>query len=130
MDREEVARAGRRRQALEALEFERARGEALRERLEVVVTELDGAAIDEAVFAAMSPAEVEVVRPELQPAELEPDLPDEDEEALEDAPPLESAHDLQEAEIARLRGEVAASAERQRAFERYLQLLGGDAGAR
>jgi hypothetical protein len=46
VDRESIARAERRRQALEALEFERARAAALRERLESVVAELDGPAID------------------------------------------------------------------------------------
>ena len=47
MDRQAIARAQRRRQATDALEFERARADALRERLETIVAELDGAAIDE-----------------------------------------------------------------------------------
>src|SRR5262249_8163333 len=39
VERAELVRAGRRRQAQEALDFERATAEALRERLEVIVTE-------------------------------------------------------------------------------------------
>jgi hypothetical protein len=121
MDREGLAREGRRRQALEALEFERARGAALRERLEIFVTEIDGPAVDAAIFAAMTAEEAQVVRAELQPIDPEPIPPDEPEEP--DAEPAEPDEVLQEAEIERLRGEISASLQRQRAFERYLELL-------
>ena len=130
MDREELGRAGRRRQALAALEFERSRAEALQERLEAIATELDGPTIDAAVFAAMRPEEVEIVRPELQPAEPEPfeELEESEDpdggEATEGESPLESARALQEEELARLLRELAASAERQRAFASYVELLG------
>src|SRR5262249_59283736 len=72
VDRESIARAERRRQALEALEFERARAAALRERLEAVVGGLDGPAIGAAIFAELSPDDVEIVRPALQSDEPEP----------------------------------------------------------
>jgi hypothetical protein len=137
VERVEFARAGRRRQAQDALEFERSRAEALRDRLEAIVTELDGPGVDETVFAALSPAEIELVRPELQPAGPDPAPLGEDEaddeggdgDAGEESR-SESARDLQEAEIERLQGELALSARRQRAFERYLRVLAGESRAR
>lgn len=120
MDREAIARAERRRQALEALEFERARAAALRERLEAIVAEVDGPALDESIFAKLAPEDVDVVRPALQsddPELLEPlDL------ELED-PRAEHTAWLEE-EIVRLQEEIASSDERQQAFERYLEALG------
>lgn len=120
MDRDAIARAQRRRQVLEALEFERDRAEALREQLEVLVTEAEAPRIDEAVFAGMAAEDVEVVRSVLQPGEQvgpeEEWLPIEEEE---EADPGE-----REAEIARLEEEVASSRRRQEAFERYLEALG------
>ena len=121
VDRESIARAERRRQALEALEFERARAAALRERLEAIVVELDGPAIDEAIFARLAPEDVEVVRPALQSDEaelLEPlDIEVED-------PRAEHTAWLEE-EVVRLQEEIASSSGRQRAFEHYLEELGG-----
>jgi hypothetical protein len=122
VDREAVTREVRRRQALEALEFERSRAEALRERLEALVAELDGPGLDERIFTSMEPGEIEVVRPAVQAvgAELfEPGEPAEDDgaEAVEYAA-------YQESEIERLAGEIDSSTRRQRAFERYLELLG------
>ena len=119
VDREAIARAERRRQALEALEFERARASALRERLESVVVELEGPALDEAAFAQMTPADVEVVRPALQSVDAEP--PDPEPEAENDR---EAAIAWLEEEIARLDEELASSSRRQQAFERYLDALG------
>jgi hypothetical protein len=121
VDREAIARAERRRQALEALEFERARAAALRERLETVVVELEGPALDEAAFAQMAPADVEVVRPALQAIDAEPDDP-ESEPEFEEVREAEIA--MLEEEIARLDGEIASSSRRQQAFERYLDALG------
>jgi len=122
VDRESIARAERRRQALEALEFERARAAALRERLEAIVVELDGPAIDAAIFAELSPNDVEIVRPTLQsdepeldaPLELDPDGGD---------PRAEHAAWLEE-EVTRLEQEIVASGRRQQAFESYLEALG------
>ena len=118
VDRESIARAERRRQALEALEFERARAGALRDRLESIVTELDGPAIDAACFERMEPADVEIVRPALQSDEPEPVTePEEEEEDAEDpAAWLEQ-------EVVRLQEEIESSNRRQLAFERYLDAL-------
>jgi hypothetical protein len=123
MDRESIARAERRRQALEALEFERARAAALRERLEAIVVELDGPAIDAAIFAELGPEDVEIVRPALQG-----DVEAEAVEALDfdvelEDPKAEQVAWLEE-EIVRLEQEIAASGRRQQAFERYLDALG------
>jgi len=122
VDRESIAEAGRRRQALEALEFERARGAALRERLEAIVVELHGGAVDEAVFARMAPEDVELVRPALQADEPAPPETAEDEVELED-PAAEQSTWLEE-EIVRLQEELAASSRLEHAFERYLDALG------
>jgi hypothetical protein len=123
VDRQAIVRAQRRRQANDALEFERARAEALREQLETIVAELDGPAMDEAIFAAMSPEQAAVVRTELYGEEPEPlgdewALPAEDEEE----PVLDPAD--REAEIVRLQGEIEGSIRRQQAFEAYLAALG------
>ena len=115
MDRESIARSERRRQALEALEFERSREAALRERVEAIVVELDGAAVDAAAFEQMAPGEVEVVRSALQAGE--PAAEQAEDEAEEKAAWLEE-------ELARLGDEIAASGRRQQAFERYLDALG------
>jgi hypothetical protein len=130
VDRERVTRDVRRRQVLEELESERSRAEALREQLEALVAERDGPALDERLFAAMDPREVDVVRPAVQavdPELFEPEEPDEAEEADgagEDAFSPEEEHAAyQEAEIGRLAGEIESSAARQRAFQRYLDLL-------
>ena len=120
VDRDAIVRAGRRAQALEALEFERARGAALRERLEAIVVELEGPAVDATVFARMAPEDVDVVRPALQAEEPDPLEPLEDE--LEDEVSEQRA--WLEEEIVRLQAEIAASGRREQAFERYLDALG------
>jgi hypothetical protein len=120
VDRESIARDGRRRQALEALEFERARAAALRERLEAIIVELHGGGVDEAVFARMSPEDVELVRPALQAEEPEPAASFE--EAIEDTAAEQTA--WLEEEIVRLQDELASSSRREQAFERYLDELG------
>jgi hypothetical protein len=127
VDRRAIAREQRRRQAAEALEFERERGRALQEQLESVVADLDGAELDQAVFASMAPEDVAVVREAIYGPE--PDEPPEPDEWAGDWHPQdeeEPADDPaeQEAEIDRLREEIASSVERQRAFERYLEALG------
>ena len=120
VDREAIARAERRRQALEALEFERARAAALQERLEAIVAELDGPALDALIFERLAPADVEIVRAVLQSDEAEPA------EALDgelDDPRQEQKAWLEE-ELVRLEEELASSDWRQQAFERYLDALG------
>jgi hypothetical protein len=123
MDRQAIVRAQRRRQATDALEFERARAEALREQLETIVAELDGPAMDEGIFAALAPEQAAVVRTELYGEEAEPlgedwALPVEE----EGDPVLDPAE--QEAEIVRLQDEIEGSIRRQRALEAYLAALG------
>jgi hypothetical protein len=120
-----MARAQRRRQAVEALEFERARAEALEEQLETIVAELDGPALDEDVFAAMAPEDVAIVRPALFGEEPEPIEEPEDwalewHEATADPPPDPAE---QEAEVARLQEEIDESRRRQEALGRYLAAL-------
>jgi len=123
VERESIARAERRRQALEALEFERARAAALRERLESIVVELDGPTIDAVVFAELRPEDVEIVRAALQgDEEAEPVEALDFDVELED-PQAEQAAWLEE-EIVRLEQEITASGSRQQAFERYLDALG------
>jgi hypothetical protein len=124
LDRTAIARSQRRRQVVEALEFERARADALREQLETIVTELEGQAVDEAVFATLAPDDVAVVRAELygpEPVESEEGW-DADWDRDEADPEADAAET--ESEIARLQAEIDASRRRQQAFERYLSALG------
>ena len=92
------------------------------------VTEIDGPAVDEAIFAGMGAGEAAVVRAELQPFEPVPIELDEDEEgeSPEDEIAREPDDVLHAAEIERLQREINLSRERQRAFERYLVLLDGE----
>jgi hypothetical protein len=115
VDRDSIARSERRRQALEALEFERSREAALRERVEAIVVELDGAAVDAAAFERMRPEDVDVVRAALQ-AEEPPPGDEAEGEAEEKAAWLEE-------ELTRLGDEIAGCGRRQQAFERYLDAL-------
>jgi hypothetical protein len=121
VDRQAIAREQRRRQALEALQFERARADALREQLETIVSELEGPALDESIFAKLTAEEVEIVRAAL----YEPELPRAEEEdwLSRDPEPFEADPAEQESEIARLEQEIAESKKRQEAFERYLEAL-------
>ncbi len=124
MDREAIARAQRRQQALESLESERDREAALLDQLQAVIAEEEGPRIDEAAFAKMEPEDVEVVRDALGATpwgadeelgfglEVD-DLSDDEGESIEE-------------EIARLQEEIARSRRRQGAFERYLEALGPD----
>jgi hypothetical protein len=127
VDRVAIARAERRRQATEELEFERGRAAALEEEIARLVVELDGERFDEEVFARLSPEDVDVVRPALQGTPAV----EEDEEWLEltgggveDARDEQAEREEVEAEIVRLQGEIAASTRRQEAFVRYLEALG------
>lgn len=125
VDREETARAHRRRQALDALEFERGRAEALRAQLEEIVAELEGARVDEAAFVLMPPEDVELVRHTLEP-EGDGGEADEEEDWLglgEDEDPAGEEHEELEREIVRLQKELGDSERRQQAWERYLEAL-------
>jgi hypothetical protein len=126
MDVEAMARAQRRRQANEALEFERDREAALQEQLEAVVADVEGPRIDEAAFARMAPEDADFARGILasgwdaEDADLDPldeewlveaDTPDEESESFED-------------EVSRLQGQIAESRRLQQALMSYLRALG------
>jgi hypothetical protein len=126
MDLEAMARAQRRRQANEALEFERDREAALQEQLEAVVADVEGPRIDEAAFARMAPEEAELARGILESG-LEGedrDLDPLDEEWLvEDDTPEEESESFED-EVSRLQGQIAESCRLQQALESYLRALG------
>lgn len=120
MHRDAIARGQRRRQIEEARADEQTRELALAERLEEVVTEREGARVDEEAFARMTPEDVALVQEILEtPVFLE-----ETEEPDDDEPDLEpDADEEAEAEIARLQSEIAESRRRQLAYERYIEAL-------
>jgi hypothetical protein len=124
VDLREIARAQRRRQALEELEFERGREGALREQLEDTVTELEGPSVDVEVLARMEPEDAEIVRHTLLEVESEAFEEELGEEWLSDPGDGEEI-DREErlAEVARLEAEVAKSRRRQEALEHYLEAL-------
>jgi hypothetical protein len=133
VDLREIARSQRRRQALEALEFERDREAALRGQLEETVTELEGPNVDEETFAGMDPEDVEIVRQTLHDAgqAIEETFADEDGEAWLDEFRMDggSPEERQErlGEVARLEGEIKDSRRRQQALERYVEALSAPA---
>jgi hypothetical protein len=126
----EIARAQRKRHVEEALQFERDRERALRDQLEETVTELEGPAVDEEVFAKMAPRDVEIVREALLdsgPA-IEHGVDEEEDAAWlqefvdDGSPEVERGERL--GEVARLEEEIEGSRRRQQALERYLDALG------
>ncbi len=124
-----VARSHRRRQAQDALQFERDREAALREQLEETVTELEGPNVDEETFARMAPEDVDIVRQTLSEMgdAFEPGVDGEaDEDWLAEfmqgeSPEVDREERLEE--VARLEGEIEDSKRRQQALERYLEAL-------
>lgn len=131
MDRDAIARAQRRRQALEALEFERNRTTGLSEQIEEIVAEAEGPRIDEEAFATMTPEDAAALRTVLQldgePLSEDEPLPEDDwlgptEESPETDP--DEPEDDAEEEIARLQAEVAESRRLQELLERYIEALG------
>jgi hypothetical protein len=128
VDREAIARAQRRQQARDALEFERERAAGLQEQIDALIVELEGSRVDEEAFAAMSPEDAELARSILAPAEEPADDADDDQWLIfgDDAPEAEEEADPRteaEEEIARLEGEIAESRRRQEALERYIEAL-------
>ena len=116
MDRDAIARSQRRRQIEEARAEEAARELTLAEQLEEVVTEHQGARVDEETFARMEPEDVALVQEVL-------DAPDFFEDA-DDIGEADAGEDADaEAEIVRLQGEIAESRRRQLAYGRYLDAL-------
>jgi hypothetical protein len=125
VDVEAVARTQRRRQAQEALEFEREREAVLQEQLEAVVGEVEGPRIDEEAFARMPPEDAELARHVLTSGldGEDPDLDPEDEwydVGETDEPEAESYED----EFRRLQEEIAESRRLQQALQSYLDALG------
>ena len=125
MDREAVARAGRRAQAEESLAFEREREAALRDQIAALVLEEEGARVDAAAFAELAPEEVELVRSALGERA---DDGEEDEDDLFGDEPYVTFDDDQEDEppvdeVARLGAEIAESQRVQAALERYIAAL-------
>jgi hypothetical protein len=108
VDREAVARARRREQALENLEFERQRETALAGQLGDILIEAHGWRSDRQLLSRLEPEEARALR-------------DANFEAL---PPDEQQIAELDEEIVRLEGEVMECRLRQRAYERYLDALG------
>lgn len=127
-----MARTARKRQADEALAFERERADTLRDEIERLVAELEGPKVDEDAFARMAPEDAALVRGLIQPADV-PEAEVEDDESWllyeDDAGPGETSDPRAETEgeIARLEEEVAESGRLQAALERYIEALDGRA---
>jgi len=127
VDREAIARAVRRRQAQETLDFEREREQTLKDQVELVIAEAEGARVDAAAFEKMSPQDVQIVRTEFDP----PGFGDGDDgpgfferDDLFDLDEFEDEVDPHAEELARLNSELAECRRRQEAFSAYLDALG------
>ena len=115
LDRDAIARARRQRDFEEALDDERSREAALREQIELIVTEEEGPRIDRELLELLEPGEAVLLADLFHAPDDRDDLDvDEDDEPDED-------------EVARLNGEIEESRARQRALERAVQLLGSPA---
>jgi hypothetical protein len=125
VDRDAVARAGRRAQAEEALAFERQREAALRDQIAALVLEEEGPRVDAAAFAALAPEEVELVRAALGEVALEPE---EEDDLLLGTEPYVTFDDPEDDEppgdeVARLEAEIDESRRVQAALEGYIAAL-------
>ena len=116
MDRDAIARARRRREFEEALEDERSREAALRDQIELVVTEEEGTRIDRELLELLAPGEAVLLADLFYAPDGGDDL-DSDED--DDEPDAD--------EVARLSREIEDSRARQRALEHAVQLLGSPA---
>jgi hypothetical protein len=122
VDRDAIVRSRRREDALDALDFERQREQALAGQIDAIVVEEDGPRVDEQVFARMEPDDVALVRELLGNGGW---VTDEDrngwpDEAGDEAEDTDTGAD----EIARLEGEIAECRRRQQALERFIEALG------
>ena len=122
MDRDAQVRATRRRQALDALAFERDRAALLIEQLEETVASIEGARVDADLDAQLSPDDALLVRAALHLGNPDDVHCSEDEERDEHEEEGEE-EDEDEQEIVRLQGELDSSGKLQAALERYLDLL-------
>ncbi len=107
MGRDEIVRARRRQEALDSLDLERQREEALRTRLDNALRDLEAWRADEAAAARMEPEDVETLR----------------RAGFVQGQPPEDARIRMESQIAELEAELAECRRRQRAFERYAEAL-------
>jgi hypothetical protein len=126
VDREQIAREVRRRQAEETLTFERDREQTLHEQIELVIAEAEGPRLDAEVFARMSPEDVEIVRADFAPPPVTYETAS-GSGFLErdDVIFLDDEVDTQDEELTRLNEELEECLSRQRAFRAYLDALGG-----
>ncbi len=125
MDRDALARAGRRAQAEEALVFEREREAALRQQMAELVLEEEGARVDAAAFAELAEDEITRVRAALGQVD-EDDVEEEDPFAEDLYVVFEDEPDEQEDdedETARLLGQIEESLRTQAALERFIAAL-------
>jgi hypothetical protein len=127
VDRDAVARAGRRAQAEEALADEREREAALRQQVAEVVLEQEGCRVDAEAFAGLDADEVRRVRTAL--GQLDDETEDDDAWLAELSIELddEAEREEPEQELSRLEDEIAESRRTQLALERYLAALDGAA---
>jgi hypothetical protein len=131
VDREAIARAQRRRQASEALQFERERAADLQELIDMLVVELEGSGVDQQAFAKMTAEDAELARSLLAPEEPADDADEDawlifgDDQPEDDQPEGDEPDPRTEAEeeIARLQAEIAASRRREQALEAYIAAL-------
>jgi hypothetical protein len=131
VDREAIARAQRRRQASEALQFERERAADLQELIDMLVVELEGSGVDQQAFAKMTAEDAELARSLLAPEEPADDADEDawlifgDDQPEDDQPEGDESDPRAEAEeeIARLQAEIAASRRREQALEAYIAAL-------
>jgi hypothetical protein len=124
VDRDAIARQVRRQQVQDALEFERDREKAISDQIAVAIGDVEGPKVDAAVFARMSPEDVELVRAELNPLPYAAeDGPEEGADFFVDLDDVESGGDPHAEELARLNEELALSRRRKQAFEAYLAAL-------
>ena len=106
-DREAIARARRRQEALDSLEFERQREAALTQRLEPIIRDAEAWRADEAAFERMQPEDREF----LQAINF-----------AQPRPPDEALARF-EARIAELEAQLEDCRRRQRAFDSYAKAL-------
>jgi hypothetical protein len=132
VDRDALARAARRAQAVEALEFERERETELRRQIAEVVLEQEGERLNAAALAGLDEEDVRRVRAALgdvEPEELEDEDPFTDDVFVELDFDDEPSDDEPVDEVARLEREIEESRRIQSALERFVAALDETAAA-
>jgi hypothetical protein len=103
----EIARARRRQEALDSLEFEQQREQALRRRLEPVIRDAEAWRADEVALARVAPEDAATLS----------------EIGFVQGRPADDSLGRLEAQITQLQEQIADSQRRQRAFEAYAKAL-------